>query len=137
MFFYLPVRDDAARRMRVRGGAGGQERADVHALRRQVEVGIEVVMRLVGVVLHHLRRDGFQGGKQPLRAPFAFCLVGRVVVSERVRRGVAQPEQVFQFESASGGDAVGDAVVAAVGRAAVVFFVYVLAGGSGRLSGSG
>ena len=27
MFFYLPVRDDAARRMRVRGGAGGQERA--------------------------------------------------------------------------------------------------------------
>ena len=84
-------------------------------------------MRLVGVVLHRLRRDGLQGGKQPLRTPFAFCLVGGVVVSERVRRGVAQPEQVFQFESASGGDAVGDAVVAAVGRAAVVFFVYVLA----------
>jgi len=108
--------------MGVRGGAGGQQRADINALWYKVEVWVEVMARLVGVVLYCLRREALQSVVQPLGALFAQALGGGAVV-QRLRRAVAQPKEVFQFNPAPGGEAVSDAAVSSVRRAAAVFFV--------------
>ena len=73
------------------GGAGGQQRADVRALRGQIEVGIEVVARLVGIAAHRPRGETLQGIQQPLRTPLARHLEG-------VKLGAAELRDILRGE---------------------------------------